>query len=111
MSTFRNTRADQSAAGFPVQLVQNFMGVAITTNASGDATYTFPTAFPNGLYGFQVTDASNAAPPGLGAIILKAYTSTTGASDRTKVSFRAYQTSGAVLPSTGFTVNITAYGW
>jgi hypothetical protein len=71
-----------------------------------------PTPFPNGLYGFQITHASNAVPPTvLGMVMVQAYSAASGASDRTKVALRAYQTSGAVLPSSSIVVNITAFGW
>jgi hypothetical protein len=106
---FRATYGQPGTSTQP--LVINAMGVSVTTNASGDGTYTFTTPFPNGLYGFQVTYASNTAPPTVGGVIVQGYGAGSGASDRTKVSLRAYQTSGAVLPSFTIVVNITAFGW
>jgi hypothetical protein len=50
-------------------------------------------------------------PPTVGAVIVQGYGAGSGASDRTKVAFRAYQASGAVLPSSSIVVNITAFGW
>jgi hypothetical protein len=106
MARDRGFRSDYDA-----QQVIHAMGVSVTTNGSGDATYTFPSPFPNGLYGFQITYASNAVPPVLGMVVVQAYSAASGASDRTKVALRAYQTSGAVLPSTTIVVNITAFGY
>lgn len=107
---FRHAPEGEAGPGWATPKIINAMGVTITTNVGGDATYTFPTAFPNGLYGFQITEAT--VPAALGAVVIKAYPQASGFSDRTKVAFRAYaSTTGAAIASTAVTVNITAYGW
>lgn len=88
----------------PQPLVVNTMHATFATNASGDATWTFPTAFPNTLLGYQITDST--LPAALGAVILKGHQS----SNKTKVDFRVYDSAGAVIASTNVTVNITAWG-
>lgn len=86
--------------------VKTTIHTTFATNGSGDATWTFPTPFPNTLVGYQITECT--APGALGAVVLKGLQS----SDETKVSFRVYASStGAVIASTNVTVNITAYGY
>lgn len=78
----------------------------VTTNANGDATIDFPVAFGSVLSSAVITDAN--APTTLGAIILKL---TLGTSDRTRLTFRAYTTSGAPLPNQSIALAWMADGY
>lgn len=85
--------------------VKHALAATVSTDVNGDATYTFPEAFPNALLGFQVTEAT--APGVLGAVVIKALSD----SDRTQIKFRVYASdSGLVIASFVVTVNITAFG-
>jgi len=75
----------------------------VQTNANGDFTIQLSPAFPSALTGFTLTDASG----NLGFVGIKA---TRGSSDRTKLTGRAFTTSGAVLANTGIAVAFTADG-
>ena len=78
--------------------------VTVTTNGSGDANFTYPVAFPNGVLSVQLTRFDYAI--GNTTHILNA-TQTVSA-----CNVRVYQSSGAVLPSTsGITYVYTAIGW
>lgn len=90
----------------PGPIVKHAYNLTVTTNASGDATWTFPAPFPNALLNFQLTEVT--APGVLGSVVVKGLPAF---SDETGVSFRAYaSTTGAVIASFPVTVNITAWG-
>lgn len=78
----------------------------VTTNASGDATITFPVAFGSVLKSANITDATD--PANLGAVLLKL---TYGSSDKTKITFRAYTTAGAALASQSVAIAWAADGY
>lgn len=67
---------------------------ALTTNATGDASITFPTPFPTSILVGIVIDAHD----GLG---ITHYKSLTGYSDRTRLSVRCYQSNATILPNYG----------
>lgn len=81
-------------------------GVALVrTNANGDGTVLITDPFPTKLVAAHLTDIT--APAQLGAIILKG---TAGTSSKSRITFRAYQSNGAVLPGQDIAVWYTAFG-
>ena len=69
---------------------------SLTTNSSGDASITFPTAFPNGLLSVQLTEAT--ASSFLGPLILKW---TEAYSSKSAITMRIYDSNGTALASVG----------
>lgn len=80
--------------------------VAVTTNGNGDASITLAEAFPNAMLVVLLSDGTPTAQ--LGAVLLKW---TAGSSNPSTITFRAYQTSGAVLASQSVTLAFVAIGW
>jgi hypothetical protein len=78
----------------------------ITTNVSGDATITFPVPFGSVLVSANINDAND--PTIFGAVLLKL---TYGTSDNTKITLRAYTTSGTALASQNIAVAWSADGY
>lgn len=101
-------RVRYEAGTWPQPKVINAMDVLLTTNASGDATWTFPTAFPNTLVGAQITPSG---PGAVGPFVVKVWPTSSGFTDRTKVAFRVYDMAGAAVPSFTVAVNVTAWGY
>ena len=82
--------------------------VSFSTNGSGDASWTFPTAFPTDIVTVHVTPCDTA----LGSFIPKPHAKSSGNTDRTKVTVRIYNPDGSVAASFGpYKVNITAFGY
>lgn len=75
----------------------------VTTNASGDATITFPFTYPNGLLSVQVTPYGIQSGGSRYCVILNINT------DTSRVSFRTYST--GVLTNFPHSVCWTAMGW
>lgn len=81
--------------------------VIAATNSNGDGSITFAEPFPNQLFTATVTDATD--PGVLGPVLIK-YTAAT--SNSTRITFRAYTTSGAALAgSAGLRIAYTAVGY
>lgn len=79
--------------------------VQVDTNASGDGDIVFPQAFPTQMFTATLTDATATAV--YGAIILKF---TASMASRSRITFRAYTTTGAVLRNASFRVTYLAVG-
>lgn len=94
---------DVAGAGTPAGLFVKSGDVAVSTNASGDSNYTWPTPFPNQCYLAIVTDSS----PSLGMVVIKQTPATT---DRTRVTFRCYGSNGAILANVNMRVSVLAVG-
>ncbi|MDE9583646.1 gp53-like domain-containing protein [Citrobacter braakii] len=77
-------------------------GVSSTSSSTGQATATFPIAFPNGLINVMVSEQSNSA----GAVIKWGC----GASTKTTSTLWA-QGAGGTSPSNGEVANFLAIGW
>ena len=79
----------------------------VSTNASGDSSFTFTTAFPTGLINAIIMEAT--APTTLGALIPKWRQAESNAST---LAFRLYQDNGTVLASTaGINISFLAIGY
>lgn len=78
----------------------------VTTNNNGDFSVILPTAFGTALKASTMNDATD--PASLGAVLIK---NTFGSSDKTKLTGRAYNTSGAALNTITIAVSWTAVGY
>ena len=74
----------------------------VTTNAAGDFTLTFPTAFPNGVLAVVVTSLIAAR---------NFYFAVHDTGTKAAVAVRVYQHDGTVLVSSSTTVSYIALGW
>lgn len=89
-----NTRIDVAGSNAADIFIKAGDVTIPTTNANGDSSITFPSAFPNALFTAMVQDATPITQ--LGQIAVKV---TMNSSDRTRVTLRCYGSNGAVLPN------------
>jgi hypothetical protein len=78
----------------------------VTTNNNGDFSVILPTPFGTALKSYTMNDATD--PATLGAVLIKC---TTNSGDKTKLTGRAYNTSGAALNTITIAVVWTAFGY
>lgn len=81
--------------------------ISVTTNASGDALWTFPTAFPTDVVTVHVTPCDTS----IGAFVVKVHSKGSGFTTRTGVTIRVFDMAGAAIASFGVRVNVTAFGY